>query len=173
MEGDRKSTLAQTNFWDELLALRDRQREQTRNAICVVKEKDLPLETNRQGQMRWYLHPAIKDTVLSTFLFFQQEIAPGSRSGRIKCQGGQVMIILEGTGYTMLDGVKYPWKATDVLNMPIRGRGIIMQHFNSDPEKVAKFVMAEPNWFECTTVDRSSGFEQLEDAPEYQAQSSP
>jgi gentisate 1,2-dioxygenase len=122
--------------------------------------------------MRWYLHPAIKDTVLSTFLFFQQEIPPGSRSGRIKCQGGQVMIVLEGSGYTLLDGVKYVWTATDVLNIPIRGRGIVMQHFNSDPEKVAKFVMAEPNWFECTTVDRSSGFEQLEDAPEYQAQPS-
>ena len=60
--------------------------------VQVIKQSDLPLETNRQGLMRWYLHPAIKDTVLSVFMFFQQEIPPGSRSGRLKFQGGQVII---------------------------------------------------------------------------------
>ena len=42
-----------------------------------------------------------------------------------------------------------------------------MQHFNTDPDKLVRFVATEPNWFECTFVDRGSGFEQLEDAPEY------
>ena len=64
-----------------------------RSGVQVIKQSELPLETNRQGQMRWYLHPAIKDTVLSVFMFFQQEIPPGSRSGRLKFQGGQVIII--------------------------------------------------------------------------------
>jgi len=100
-------------------------------------------------------------------LFFEQEIPPGSRSGRLKFQGGQVMMILEGSGYTLLDGVKHAWKAGDVLNLPLRGDGIIVQHFNPDKEITAKFVAAEMNWFECTSVDRGSGFEQLEDAPEY------
>jgi hypothetical protein len=167
MESDRKARLAQTNFWDELLALRDQQREQMRNGIQVIKEKDLPLETNRQGLMRWYMHPAIRDTALNTLLFFQQEIPPGSRSGRIKFQGGQVMMILEGRGYTLVDGVKHTWEAGDVLNLPLRAKGIIVQHFNTDPDNTAKFVATEPNWFECTYVDRGSGFEQLEDAPEY------
>jgi gentisate 1,2-dioxygenase len=167
---DRKTELAELNHWDEILKLRDRQREQTRNGIQVIKERELPLETSRQGLMRWYLHPAIKDTCLSVLLFFQQEIPPGSRSGRLKFQGGQVMLITEGRGYTMIDGVKHPWKAGDVLNLPLRADGIIVQHFNSDPEHAAKFVAAEPNWLECVTVDRGSGFEQLEDAPEYRGE---
>jgi hypothetical protein len=167
MGSDRKEKLAAVNYWDELLALRDRQREQTRNGLQVIKEAELPLETNRQGMMRWYLHPAIKDTALSVLMFFQQEIPPGSRSGRLKFQGGQVMMILEGQGYTTVDGVKHPWKAGDVLNLPLRADGIIVQHFNSDPNNPARFVAAEPNWFEGTSVDRGSGFEQLEDAPEY------
>ena len=167
MATDRKRKLAEINHWDELLALRDRQREQTRHGLQVIKEKELPLEVNRQGLMRWYLHPAIKDTALSVLMFFQQEIPPGSRSGRLKFQGGQVMMITEGRGYTVIDGVKHPWKAGDVLNLPLRADGIIVQHFNTDPNNPAKFVAAEPNWFECTTVDRGSGFEQLEDAPEY------
>jgi hypothetical protein len=167
MATDRKAKLAELNHWEELLKLRDRQREQTRNAIQVIKEAELPQEVSRHGLLRWYLHPAIKDTCLSVLLFYQQEIPPGSRSGRLKFQGGQVMMITEGRGYTTIDGVKHPWKAGDVLNLPLRADGIIVQHFNADPDNPAKFVAAEPNWLECVTVDRGCGFEQLEDAPEY------
>ncbi len=166
----RLSKLSETNFWEELLILRDQQRDRMRNGIQVIKEKDLPLETSRQGRMRWYLHPSIKDTVLSTLVFFQQEIPPGSRSGRIKFQGGQVIMVTEGRGYTLVDGVKHEWEEGDVINLPLRARGIVVQHFNPDPEKVARFVAAEPNWFECLFVDRGSGFEQLEEAPEYTSQ---
>jgi hypothetical protein len=167
MEDDRKAKLAEVDHWDELLALRDRQREQRRTGIAIIKEAGLPQESSRQGLMRWYLHPEIKDTVLNTLLFFQQEIPPGSRSGRIKFQGGQVIMILEGKGYTLVDGVRHEWEEGDVLNLPLRAKGIVVQHFNSDPNKPVKFVATEPNWLECTYVDRGSGFEQLEDAPEY------
>src|SRR2546428_8185557 len=112
---DRKSELAEINHWDELLALRDRQRVQARNGIQVIKEAELPLEMSRQGLMRWYLHPSIKDTCLTVLMFYQQEIPPGSRSGRLKFQGGQVMMITDGQGYTMIDGVNHSWKAGDLL----------------------------------------------------------
>jgi hypothetical protein len=170
METERTAKLAETNFWGELLKLRDRQREDTKGALQVVCGDELPQEINQQGLMRWYMHPEIKDVVLSTFMFFEQEIPPGSRSGRLKFQGGQVIIILEGEGYTMLDGVKHAWEEGDVLNLPIRGPGIVVQHFNANKDKPAKFIAVEPNWFACTTVDRGSGFEQIEDAPEYSAQ---
>ena len=168
METARTQQLAQKNYWEELLKMRDEQRAQLKDALQVVRGDELPQEVNPQGLMRWYLHPAIKDTVLQTFIFFEQEIPPGSRTGRMRFQGGQVIIILEGSGYTMLDGVKHSWSKDDVLNLPIRGPGIVVQHFNTDPKNPAKFVAVEPNWFACTTVDRGSGFEQLEDAPEYQ-----
>jgi gentisate 1,2-dioxygenase len=167
MSEERKARLAKTNFWDELIALRDRQRKETRGALQVIKRKDLPREVNSQGVMRWYLHPAIRDVVVNPMMFFEQEIPPGSRSGRLKFQGGQVMMILEGQGYTLVDGVKYPWAAGDVVNLPLRPDGIIVQHFNTDPNKPAIFVATEANWFEATTVDRGCGFEQMEDAPEY------
>src|SRR2546430_16967703 len=165
MTTDRKSKLAEVNHWDELLALRDRQREQTRNGIQVIKEAELPLEVSRQGLMRWYLHPAIKDTCLSVLLFFQQEIPPGSRSGRLKFQGGQVMMITEGRGYTMIDGVKHPWKAGDVVNLPLRADGIIVQHFNADANNPAKFVATEPNSLQGDRGHRRCRFEQPQNAP--------
>src|SRR6185295_8286109 len=130
---ERKAKLAEKNYYDDLLAIRDEQRVQIRTGIQVVKEGDLPLESNRQGLMRWYMHPSIKDTALATMIFFQQEIPPGSRTGRIKFQGGQVILVLEGKGYTVVDGVKHHWEAGDVINLPLRPRGIIVQHFNTDP----------------------------------------
>jgi len=80
-----------------------------------------------------------------------------------------VMYILEGRGHTLLDGVKHPWAAGDVLNLPLKRDGIIVQHFNDDPATRAVFLACEPNWFACTGVDRGSGFEQIEESPDYGA----
>lgn len=167
MSTGRGEKLQGKNFWGDLLALRDKQREARKTAVQVVRGDELPQEINQQGLMRWYLHPSIDDTVLTTLIFFEQEIPPGSRSGRYKFQGEQVIYILEGQGYTSLDGVKHHWVAGDVLNLPIRKKGIIVQHVNTDPDKPAKFIAAEPNFVHCTGVDRGSGFEQIEEAPEF------
>lgn len=164
---ERMKKLAERNLWDEFLAMRDRQREHRKSGLQVIKRSQLPQELNRQGLMRWYLHPAIDDTILKTEMIFEQEIPPGSRSGRIKFQGEQVIYVIEGRGHTLIDGVKHPWKAGDVINLPLRRDGIVVQHFNDDAEKPVRFIAAEPNFFECTGVDRGSGFEQLQDAPEY------
>src|SRR3990172_6393753 len=110
MAKERTERLASRNHWDELFKMRDEQRDHRKTAIQVVKRSELPVENNRQGLMRWYLHPSIKDTILSTLMFFEQEIPPGSRSGRLKFQGGQIMYILEGKGHTLIDGVKHPWR---------------------------------------------------------------
>jgi len=165
---DRTERLAEKNFWGELLALRDRQRADRKDGMQVLKRRDLPLEANRQGFMRWYMHPEIKDTVLSTYLCFEQEIPPGSRSGRVKFQGGQVIYVIAGRGYTLLDGVKHPWEEGAVINLPLRRGGIIVQHFNDDPEAPAAFLAVEPNLFAATSVDRGCGFELMEPSPDYQ-----
>jgi quercetin dioxygenase-like cupin family protein len=164
---ERTQRLAETNFWDRIFELRDDQRANRKNGIQVIKEADLPLEVNRQGLMRWYMHPDIKDTILSTYLVYSQEIPPGSRTGRFKFQGDQVIYVIEGAGYTLLDGVKHPWKAGNMLNLPLRKPGITVQHFNTDPETTAKLIAVEPNFLACASVDRGSGFEQLDDAPEF------
>jgi hypothetical protein len=165
---ERTQKLAAVNLWNELIALRDAQRESRKTAVQVVRLSELPLESNQHGLMRWYLHPAIKDTILSTLAIYRQEIPPGSRSGRLKFQGGQIMFIVEGRGHTTLDGVQHAWEAGDVLNLPTRRDGIIVQHFNDDPGKPAAFLAVEPNLFAATSVDRGSGFELLEPSPDYQ-----
>jgi hypothetical protein len=164
---DRTEKLAKVNHWDELVALRDRQRAARKSAVQVVRLSELPLENNRHGLMRWYLHPSITDTILSTLAIYRQEIPAASRTGRLKFQGGQIMFIVEGRGHTTLDGVKHAWEAGDVLNLPTRRDGIIVQHFNDDPDKLAAFLAVEPNLFAATSVDRGCGFELMEPSPDY------
>ena len=167
MANTRTEKLARVNHWEELFRLRDEQRERVRTAVTLVKGKELPLERNRQGLMCWYLHPAITDTVIRSLIIFVQEIPPGSRSGRLKFQGGQAIHILEGRGHTILDGVRYDWAQGDTLNLPLKKRGIVVQHFNDDPGKPARLVAGEVNWVDCVGVDRGSGFEQIENAPDF------
>ncbi len=169
MTGDRTEQLKLRNLWGELVALRDSQRKDRETAVQVVRRRDLPQETNPQGLMRWYMHPALTDIVLKTLSIFEQELPPRGRSGRLQFQGGQIMFIIEGAGYTFIDGVKYPWKRRDVLNLPTKKDGIIIQHFNTHETAPARFLVVEPNLFAATGVDRGCGFEQLENAPEYKA----
>jgi len=167
MTSDRTAKLASANLWNDLLALRDTQREQRKTAVQVVRLSELPVENNQQGMMRWYLHPSITDTILSTLCIYRQDIPPGSRSGRLKFQGGQILFIVEGRGHTILDGVKHAWEAGDVVNLPCKRDGIVVQHFNADPEKPAALLAVEPNLFAATSVDRGCGFHQLEQSPDY------
>jgi len=167
MPSKRTDRLTKTNYWDELFRIRDQQREFRQGAVKVVRRSELPLEKNRQGLMRWYLHPSITDTVIHSLIIFEQEIPPGSRSGRIKFQGGQVLYVKEGKGHTLVDGVRHAWQAGDVINLPLKRDGIVVQHVNGDRERPAKLIACEPNWVGCVGVDRGSGFEQLEDSPDH------
>jgi hypothetical protein len=168
MSADRKAMLAQTNFFEELVKLRDQQRAQRADGVQVIRRRDLPEEKNALGLMRWYMHPAIKDIVLSTLSIYEQTIPPRSRSGRLQFQGGQIVFVVEGAGYTTIDGVKHVWKAKDVLNLPLKKDGIVVQHFNPDDAKQARLLVVEPNLYAATSVDRGCGFEVLENAPETQ-----
>lgn len=155
------------NLWDELMALRDQQRSERANGLQVVRRKDLPAELNSQGVMRWYMHPFLKDLALSTLSIHEQEIPAGSRSGRLKFQGGQIIFVVEGSGYTTIDGVKHKWKTRDVLNLPLKRDGIIVQHFNASEDQPARILVVEPNLYAATSVDRGCGFEQLEASPDF------
>jgi len=153
------------NLFDRILEIRDQQREQKKTGRVIVPFKDLPWEENRQGKMKWYMHPDIKNNSLNQFLFWVQEIPPGGRTGKQQSQGGQVGFIWRGKGYTLIDGVRHEWEKDDLLNLPVRTNGIVVQHVNTDLKEVARIMFIEPNLAFALGIDRGSGFEQLEDAP--------
>jgi gentisate 1,2-dioxygenase len=158
-----------STLFDALLRLRDEQRAKRGNAPWIIRGKDVPWEINQHGKMQWYMHPALDTICIQTVLFYKQEIPPGSRSGRQKCQGNVIFYIERGRGHTMVDGVSYKWREGDVINLPIKEEGVVYQHFNGDPKSPAVLLSCEPNFMDALGVDRGSGFEQFEAAPEYVA----
>ncbi len=162
---ENQQTPGPKNLFEELVRARDRYREQTRDAVVVIKGKQVPLEKNRLGLIGWYLHPSRTDTAIRTMITFVQEIPPGSRTGRLHFQGGQVIYVWEGKGHTILDGVRYDWQQGDSMNLPLRRDGITVQHFNDDPSRRVRLVASEPNVVDLFGMDRGTRFEVLEDAP--------
>ena len=155
----------QANLLESLYALRDHQRAHRNKGAWLIKGKDVPWENNRQGKMQWYLHPAIEDTAIRSMMFFRQEIAAGSRSGAQRTPGGQILYVIQGRGYTLLDDDRHDWEAEDVINIPIRSEGVVVQHVNLDKEAPAVLIQAELNLADLLGLDRGSVLEQVEKAP--------
>lgn len=67
----------------------------------------------------------------------------------------------------MIDGVKYEWAKGDLVLIPIKPDGTEYQHFNAYPQKPARFIGAEFNWYDAFGVDMGAELEQLENSPDY------
>ena len=155
------------NLLEWLYRLRDRQRAHQRKGAWLIKGRDLPWENNRQGKMKWFLHPALVGTSIRSMIVFEQQIPPGGRSGAQKTPGGSVLYILEGRGYTLLDGVRHDWQAEDLVNIPIRRDGVVVQHVNADLRHPVRFVSADLNLVDILGVDRGAELDQVEPAPDW------
>ena len=153
------------NVLEWLYQLRDRQRRHQRQGAWLIKGRDLPWENNRQGKMKWFFHPALDNTSIRSMIVFEAEIPPGGRSGAQKTPGGSALYILEGKGYTLLDGVRHDRQAEDLVNIPIRAEGVVVQHVNADPRRPVRFVSADLNLVDILGVDRGAELEQVEAAP--------
>jgi gentisate 1,2-dioxygenase len=156
-------------YLDRLFEMRDAYRARVATAETHIHGSRLPWEINRQGKMKWYMHPARDDVALRSLIVFRQEIAPSSRSGRQLHPGGLVHYVLRGGGYTILDGQRHDWRAGDLIALPVRAHGIDYQHFNVDPREPVEFIVATPNLVEVLGMDLGARFEQLENAPEYRS----
>ncbi len=161
----RRDELAKHNFFDELMAMRDKGRARSKG-LFVVKGKDIPLESNRHGLMQWYMHPNITDVSLNTKLMYVQHIPANSKSGRQHHPGGKIFYFWKGKGHTILDGVRYTWVAGELIQLPLRRDGVTYQHFNDGDEEVM-IVAVEPNYIEPLGLDKGSSYEQIEDSPDY------
>jgi gentisate 1,2-dioxygenase len=158
--------LARVNLFDRLLALRDVQRTRQAQATWMIRGDELPWEVNAHGKMQWYLHPCIAYSAVQTNLFYRQEIPAGSRSGLQRHGGDAVFYMLDGEGYTEVNGVRHAWKAGDVMTLPALADGVIYRHVNTGAAP-ARLIGVERNLVHTVGVDRQSGFEELQPCPEY------
>lgn len=105
----------------------------------VVRFADRQFELSRQGRLLIYLHPNVfDDTCLDEWAVFMHDVR--DVSGRHRHQGGLVLFIVEGEGYTVMEGERYDWKAGDLILMPLLPGGVEHQHFNPNPGQSVKWL---------------------------------
>lgn len=151
---------------EQLLDLRDHQREERGNGLTVIRGDEAPWEQSPIGAVKWFTHPLLRDRAISSLMIYEQKLPPGGRGARMQYPGGMVVYVIEGHGHTVIDGQVFPWVKDTVIQLPLRPDGIVYQHVNDDPEHQARLLCAEPNTVDSLGVDRGSGFEILEKAPD-------
>ena len=152
------------DLFEALLKRRDEERERMKNPVVVVKGRELPWSESKYGKMRWYMHPELKDRALQTLAVYHQELPPAGKSAKLKQQGEVIIYMLEGEGYSIVDGVRFDWRPGDCINLPSMLEGVVHQHFNKSSSEPAVMMVAIPNLFDSLGVDMGSGFEVLEPA---------
>jgi hypothetical protein len=167
---ERTKELAERNFYGEFIALRDQQRANRETAQAVIRYKEIPWELNPQGYMRWYFAPTMTDVALSSYIMYVQRIPAGSRSGKQLTMGGQLGFIWKGgPGYSVIDGERFDWDHWDLLQIPMRTQGSVVQHFNDSDDDIA-IMFCSANDAHALSIDKGPGFEQVEECPEYREQ---
>ena len=134
-EGDTR--LYEPKIYEHSFKVHDRMRQ----GRVVVRNAERQWDMHRQANSKRYLSPLepdLQDTCLQSWEVFRQ-VFP-ERSGRHRHQGGLVIFILEGRGYSVYDGVRHDWEAGDLLLLPMTPGGIEHQHFNTDPEQPAEWI---------------------------------
>jgi gentisate 1,2-dioxygenase len=118
-----------------------RELDRAAHGQIVVKAKNRTWDVHRQANSKRYLsrfEPDLQNTATQGWETFLQVFQ--DRSGRHRHQGGLVIFILEGKGYTVIDGMRHEWEAGDLMLLKMKPNGVEHQHFNTDPERPAKWI---------------------------------
>ncbi|WP_347827351.1 cupin domain-containing protein [uncultured Planktomarina sp.] len=145
----------------------------------VVHPHEMPWDMSRQGLLKHLINESM-DTRIETVDAYMQIVPPGSKSGKHRHLAEECLYVVEGKGYDIHQDCDveitdtYFWKpqdkvsrwdyeAGDVIYVP---PNTIHQHFNADPGKPLRLISCINRIFkQCGLND----LEQLEDAPEYDA----
>lgn len=129
----------QENNYERLLRDREQFTERQQSGRIVVKPSDRQLQVTRQGRLTYLMLPmAYKDVPLQEWAVFTQDIR--THSGKHRHQGGIVLYVTEGKGYSIVDDERVDWEKGDLVLLPIRPGGVEHQHFNSEPGKSCQWV---------------------------------
>jgi len=98
----------------------------------IIRGKDMQWEQNRQAYLKYMVHAQNWPEIGAPgwFIFINRI---KKHSGMHRHQGGLGLYVLEGKGYTVVDGVRYDWEKDDLILLPVKPNGCEHQHFNADP----------------------------------------
>jgi gentisate 1,2-dioxygenase len=120
----------------------------------------------RQGYIKYYMMTGVyNDVPLQDWRVFVHDIK--THSGKHRHQGGLVIYVLEGRGYSVVDGERKDWEKGDLLLLPIKPGGVEHQHYNLEPGKGCRWIAF---LHEHVMENLALLIEQTEESPQYRNQ---
>ena len=129
---------AKDTWYPRLMRDLEKMNQRAETGQIVVRAKETPWMQNRNAKVRYYFMPYKTDTALQTMQAFEHVIH--RHSGKHRHQGGLVIFIIEGEGYSIVDGERHDWEAGDLLLLPFKPGGVEHQHFNKEEGQPAKWI---------------------------------
>ncbi|MFC2060670.1 cupin domain-containing protein [Chloroflexota bacterium] len=124
---------------DMMIEYATRLLEARRTGKVLVKYNELFWSQSRQGLLRRYTTPEnVNELAGPGWYVFQNRIL--KHSGKHIHQGGIPIFVLQGEGYSVVDGVRYDWKPGDMIVLTIKPDGCEHQHFNTDKNIIPQWI---------------------------------
>jgi hypothetical protein len=149
--------------YDMFMRLRQEFHDRQSTGQVVVSLDDREYHTTKQGKLLYYLNSDIyKNTPLQDWRVFTHSLI--NQSGKHRHQGGLVIYVIEGKGWSIVDDERVDWEGGDLLLLPIKKGGVTHQHFNAEPG-------SECHWIAFSYMPffdyNASEFTQVDTAPMY------
>jgi hypothetical protein len=161
---ERARGALEDNPYERTLKFRKERTDRQLQGPVVIKASERPFFSARQGKIKFFLEPLwFTDTPLQNWRVFTHEIK--TKSGKHRHQGGLVIYVIEGVGYSIVEGERKDWKKGDLILLPIKPGGVEHQHFNLDPDKPSTWAAFIPL---PVTEYLASDLVQVEESPEFQ-----
>jgi quercetin dioxygenase-like cupin family protein len=160
---ERERPPLQDNPYERTLKWRRAQAERNENGPIVIKKSERQVFMARQGRLRFFLDPLFYPEVpLLHWRVFTHEIR--TKSGRHRHQGGLLIYVLEGRGYSIVEGERMDWEKGDLVLLPLNPNEVEHQHFNLDPDKPSLWAA----FIHLPTQEYlASDLQQVENSPEF------
>lgn len=127
------------SIYDQHMKLLNERAKKRAEGRIVINGSEIDFKQNRQSFVKSLMNLNDWDSVGAPYWsIFTQVIK--QQSGRHTHQGGVLIFVIDGKGYTIVDGVRYDWEKGDLLLLPIQPGGCEHQHFNEDTEKPAVWI---------------------------------
>lgn len=169
MPGRDRERTREREHYEEIVAYQKKERDRSYTGRVVIRGEEMPWSMSRQALVKHYLWPSRYSggepiDVLDDWNVFVQDIRV--HSGKHRHQGGLVIYIIEGEGYSVVDGERHDWEAGDLLLLPVKQGGVEHQHFNKDDAHPAKWIA----FISAATFEHgASEMVQLEVHPDFKA----
>jgi gentisate 1,2-dioxygenase len=118
------------DFYEQWLSKSGALEDAMRRAPIVARGRDLKHVETRQDSRTAIVIGDAAGFLTSGTVLTRSEIAPGWRTGR-HAHGEEAVYILDGSGFSVIDGARYDWKPGTTLHVPYRAEH---QHVNTGRE---------------------------------------